>query len=473
MIKLLQLSNWVLFFYFLLSNIFYLALLVTAIFASLRHRRRLSSLRLETLELSPFTPPISILIPAHNEQANVVENVRALLTMDYPSLELIVINDGSTDETLSCLTSAFRLRPANLLYLPQVACEPVRAVYASDADPRLIVLDKQAGGTKADATNAGLNAATAPYVCVIDADSILEKDALLRIMAEVFSDPVRVAGVGGIVRVLNGSVVSEGRVSDIRLPRSPVECIQVVEYLRAFLIGRQAWGRANMLPIISGAFGVFSREAMLQIGGYRPKAIGEDIDLVVRMHRSLLEHRERYRIGFVPEPTCWTQVPQSLGALSRQRARWQKGLLDVLWRNRDMVFKPRYGRFGCVVLPYLWIFELFAPVVEAIGYASILLALMLGVLSTEFFVKFMIFGYAFATMISIGSVVLEEVTYRRYSRWTEVARLLLYCFAEHFPYRQMYMVWRLQGMWQYMRGNVKWEAAERTHFAPAAGGTKN
>jgi cellulose synthase/poly-beta-1,6-N-acetylglucosamine synthase-like glycosyltransferase len=472
MIKLLQLTNWVLFFYFLLSNIFYLALLVTAIFASLRHRRRLSSLRLETLELSPFTPPISILIPAHNEQANVVENVRALLTMDYPSLELIVINDGSTDGTLACLTSAFRLRPANLLYLPQVDCEPVRGVYASDADPRLIVLDKQAGGTKADATNAGLNAATAPYVCVIDADSILEKDALLRIMAEVFSDPVRVAGVGGIVRVLNGSVVSEGRVSDIRLPRSPVECIQVVEYLRAFLIGRQAWGRVNMLPIISGAFGVFSREAMLQIGGYRPKAIGEDIDLVVRMHRSLLERGERYRIGFVPEPTCWTQVPQSLGALSRQRARWQKGLLDVLWRNRTMVFRPRYGRFGCVVLPYLWIFELFAPVVEAIGYASILLALVLGVLSKEFFLQFMIFGYAFATMISIGSVVQEELTYRRYGRWTEVARLLLYCFAEHLPYRQMYMVWRLQGMWQYMRGNVKWEAAERTQFAPA-GGMKN
>jgi cellulose synthase/poly-beta-1,6-N-acetylglucosamine synthase-like glycosyltransferase len=473
MIKLLELSNWILFFYFLLSNIFYLALLITAIFASLRHRRRLSSLRLETLELSPFTPPISILIPAHNEQANIVENVGALLTLDYPSLELIVVNDGSTDETLSCLTSAFRLRPANLLYLPQVDCAPVRAVYASDADPRLIVLDKQAGGTKADATNAGLNAATGPYVCVIDADSILEKDALLRIMAEVFSDPIRVAAVGGIVRVLNGSVVSEGRVSEIRLPRSPVECIQVVEYLRAFLIGRQAWGRANMLPIVSGAFGVFSREAMLQIGGYRSKAIGEDIDLVVRMHRSLLEHREQYRIGFVPEPTCWTQVPRSLGALARQRARWQKGLLDVLWRNRDMVLKPRYGRFGCVVLPYQWIFELFAPVMEAIGYASILLALMLGVLSTEFFVKFMIFGYAFATMISIGSVVLEELTYRRYSRWTEVVRLLLYCFAEHLPYRQMHMIWRLQGMWQYLRGDVKWEAAERTQFAPVAGGTKN
>jgi cellulose synthase/poly-beta-1,6-N-acetylglucosamine synthase-like glycosyltransferase len=256
-------------------------------------------------------------------------------------------------------------------------------------------------------------------------------------------------------------------VSTIRLPHRPVECIQVVEYLRAFLIGRQAWGRFNMLPIISGAFGVFSREAVLQIDGFRAQAIGEDLDLVVRMHRSLLEHGEDYRVGFVPEPTCWTQVPQTLRALGRQRARWQKGLLDVLWRNRDMVFQPRYGRFGCVVLPYLWIFELFSPVVETIGYASILLALALGVLSRQFLLQFMIFGYAFATMLSIGAVVQEEVTYRRYSRWTEVARLLLYCFAEHLPYRQMHMIWRLQGMWQYMRGNVKWEAAERSQFVAA------
>lgn len=468
MIRLLQISNSALFVYFLLSNIFYLALLITAIFASLRHRRRLSSLRLETLELSPFTPPISILIPAHNEETNIVENVRALLTLDYPSLELIVINDGSTDETLSALVKAFRLRQENVLYLPQVRSAPVRAVFASDLDPRLTVLDKDPGGTKADATNAGLNAATAPYVCVIDADSILEKDALLRMMAEVFSDPVRVAAAGGIVRVLNGSEVTDGRVSQVRLPSWPVESIQVVEYLRAFLIGRQAWGRVNMLPIVSGAFGVFRREAMLQIGGYRPEAIGEDIDLVIRMHRSLLEHQEHYRVVFVPEPTCWTQVPHSIGALARQRARWQKGLLDVLWRNRDMVFRPRYGRFGCVILPYLWIFELFAPVVEAIGYATILLALVLGVLSREFFVQILIFGYAFATLISIGAVVQEEVTYRRYGKWSEVARLLAYCFFEHLPYRQMHMVWRLQGMWQYMRGNLKWEAAERSQFVAAS-----
>jgi cellulose synthase/poly-beta-1,6-N-acetylglucosamine synthase-like glycosyltransferase len=222
----------------------------------------------------------------------------------------------------------------------------------------------------------------------------------------------------------------------------------------------------NMLPIISGAFGVFSRDKLLRIGGFRAEAIGEDIDLVVRMHRSLLTQKKPYRMPFIPEPTCWTQVPQSLRALGRQRSRWQKGLLDVLWHNRDMLFRRRFGRFGCVMLPYLWMFELAAPVVELTGLCTVILAACLGVLSTDFMIQFALYGYAFATLISIGSVVQEEISFRRYHRWTDVARLLLYCLVEHFPYRQINMYWRLRGMWQYIRGNVVWEESERTAFAP-------
>ena len=465
MIELLQLSNSALFVYYVLSNLFYLALLITAFVATARHRQRLMSLRLETLELSPFTPPISLLIAAHNEAATIVENVAAVQALDYPSLEIIVINDGSTDDTLALLQSACQLRPANLLYVPQVPSAPVRAIYTSATDDRLLVLDKVGAGTKADAVNAGLNAATSPLVCVIDADSILEKDALLRLMAEVFSDPLGMVAVGGIIRVLNGSCVSQGRVTEIRLSGRPLEVLQVIEYLRAFLIGREGWGDADMLPLISGAFGIFRRDIVLAVGGYRAASIGEDLDLVVRMHRWLLEQRQPYRIGFVPEPTCWTMVPSNLRDLGRQRARWQRGLLDVLWRNRDMLFRRRYGRIGWVMLPYLWLFELAAPVVETIGYCTILLAAVLGVLSQAFLVQFAIFGYAFATLISLGAVVQEEVTFRRYNHWTEVARLLLYCFAEHFPYRQMNMLWRLRGMWQHFRGGLRWEQAERKRFA--------
>jgi len=322
-------------------------------------------------------------------------------------------------------------------------------------------VDKESGGSKADAVNAGLNAATSPYVCVVDADSVLERDALLRIMVPVLADPKRVVGVGGIVRVLNGCEIEGGRVRRVRLPRKSIEVIQVVEYLRAFLIGREAWASANMLMIVSGAFGLFRTDAVRAVGGYRSQAIGEDFDLVARLHRHLREKGEDYQIQFVADPVCWTEVPSDLRSLGRQRARWQKGLLDVLWPNTDMLFRPRYGRVGSLALPYLWLFELVAPLIELLGIVTIALAAWLGVLSHEFFMQFLIFGYAFATVISIGSVLQEELTYKRYNDWKDVARLVSYCFLEHFPYRQLHMIWRLQGLWQYLRGDMAWRPLER------------
>jgi cellulose synthase/poly-beta-1,6-N-acetylglucosamine synthase-like glycosyltransferase len=326
----------------------------------------------------------------------------------------------------------------------------------------LLVIDKDPAGSKADAVNAGLNAATSPYVCVVDADSILEKDSLLRIMAGVFSDPQRIVAAGGIVRVLNGCEVSGGELRQVKLPRKSLEVMQVIEYLRAFLIGREVWAHFNALPIISGAFGIFRTDLVRQVKGFRAHAVGEDFDLVVRLHRRLQEQDKDYHISFVPDPTCWTEVPGDLRSLARQRARWHKGLLDTLWPNRDMLFHRRYGRVGSIILPYMWVFEFFAPVIELMGYSTIILALALGQLGRQFFVLFLIFGYAFATLISIGSVLLEEMTYRRYGDWREVARLLLYCLFEHFPYRQMTLIWRLQGIWQYLRGDLRWREMKRT-----------
>jgi cellulose synthase/poly-beta-1,6-N-acetylglucosamine synthase-like glycosyltransferase len=322
-------------------------------------------------------------------------------------------------------------------------------------------VDKEPAGSKADAVNAGLNAATSPYVCVVDGDSVLERDALLRIMVPILADPEHVVAAGGIVRVLNGCEIEAGRVRRVRLAKKSIEVIQVVEYLRAFLIGREAWARGNMLMIVSGAFGVFRTDLVRAVGGYRPAAIGEDFDLVARLHRRLLEKDADYRIEFVPDPVCWTEVPSDIRSLARQRARWHKGLLDVLWPNRDMLFRPRYGRIGCLALPYLWLFELLAPVIELGGFVTVLLAAVFGVLSWAFFLQFLLFGYGFATVISIGSVLQEELTYKRYNDWQDVARLVSYCFLEHFPYRQMHMIWRLQGLWQYLRGDMLWRPLKR------------
>jgi cellulose synthase/poly-beta-1,6-N-acetylglucosamine synthase-like glycosyltransferase len=460
----LHASNMTLFIYYVLSNLAYLSLLILAIYSSVRHQQQLSIFRVERIKRSPLAPPVSLLVPAHNEELNIIESVESLLTLDYPELEVIVVNDGSQDGTLDILKRRFQLLETDVLYIPEVASKPVRGVYMSQIEPRLLVVDKESGGSKADAINAALNAASSPYVCVVDADSILEKDALLRIMMPILQDPVRVVAAGGIVRVLNGSRIEAGRMKEVLLPRRPLEVIQVVEYLRAFLVGREGWACLNMLMIISGAFGIFRRDLVRRVGGYRASAIGEDIDLVTRLHRHLRECGADYEVSFVPDPVCWTEAPQDVRSLGRQRARWQKGLLDVLWANRDMLFRRRYGRLGFIALPYLWIFELLAPPIELFGYATIFIAAVLGVLSREFFVQFLIFGYAFATMISIGSVLLEEVTYKRYNDWKDMVRLVCYCFLEHFPYRQIHLVWRLQGMWQYFRGDHQWKPLQRIGF---------
>jgi cellulose synthase/poly-beta-1,6-N-acetylglucosamine synthase-like glycosyltransferase len=461
MIRLLDISNHTLFWYYLASNLSYLVMLIVALKTSAAHQRRLRSHRLEWFKESPLAPPITIIAPAHNEENSIRVAVRNLLDLDYPQLEVIVVNDGSEDRTLDEMRDEFRLRPVRAVYIPEAKSAPVRGLYRSEANASLLVVDKEPGGSKADAVNAGLNAATSPYVCIVDADSVLERDALLRIMVPIMADPKRVVAVGGIIRVLNGSEIEGGHLKRVRLPRKSIEVIQVIEYLRAFLIGREAWGQGNMLTIISGAFGVFRTDLVRAVGGYRPQAIGEDFDLVARLHRYLLEKRVDYRIQFVPDPMCWTEVPSDLKSLGRQRARWQKGLLDVLWPNWDMLFRPRYGRIGCFALPYLWLFELFAPVVEIVGIMTIILAACLGVLSREFALQFLIFGYAFATVISIGSVLQEEITYKRYNDWQDVIRLVSYCFLEHFPYRQLHMFWRLQGLWQYLRGDLVWKPMKR------------
>jgi cellulose synthase/poly-beta-1,6-N-acetylglucosamine synthase-like glycosyltransferase len=461
MIHFLDWANHALFYYYLVSNLAYLTMLVIALRTSAAHLRHLESVRFDWIKGSPMVPPITLLVPAHNEEQFICTAVRNLLDLDYPELEVIVINDGSADKTLQMMQKEFCLRLVRAVYIPQVMSAAVRGLYRSDFDVRLLVVDKEPAGSKADAVNAGLNAATSPYVCVVDADSVLERDALLRIMVPVLTDPNRVVAAGGIVRVLNGSEIEAGRIRRVRLASKSIEVIQVVEYLRAFLIGREAWARGNMLMIVSGAFGVFRTDLVRAVGGYRSSAIGEDFDLVARLHRHLLDKGADYRIEFVPDPVCWTEVPSDLRSLARQRARWQKGLLDVLWPNRDMLFRPRYGRVGSLALPYLWLFELLAPVIEVTGFATVLLAALFGALSWTFFLQFVLFGYGFATVISIGSVLQEELTYKRYNDWQDVARLVSYCFLEHFPYRQLHVMWRLQGLWQYFRGDMAWRPLKR------------
>lgn len=461
--NILDIGIFLLFWYYVIASASYLVLFAISFFARPSHLFRLSSVRLSSLKNSPFLAPVSIIVPARNEELTIVESVRALLDLDYPELEIIVVNDGSTDATLAALAQAYDLRGSTVLYVDEVKCGHVKGFYLSRREPRLAVVDKESKRSKADAINAGLNAATGAYVCIVDADSILEKDALLRLMAAVYTDTTNVVAAGGIVRVLNGCTVNKGTIQRVLLPHRGIEMLQVIEYLRAFLIGRDAWAKLDMLPIISGAFGLFNTKVLRQIGGLNTKAMGEDLDLVVRIHRAMLASGTKYRIAFVPDPTCWTEVPTDLRSLASQRSRWHRGLLEVLWRYRDMLFRPKYGRIGSVLMPYLWLFEALSPFAELIGLLSLLLAAVGPHANRSFLLEVLLVGYGFSVLVSIGSIVLEEMTYRRYQSTKEVATLIAYSFLD-FPFHQLHLWWRMKGTWQFLRGTGEWTSLKRERF---------
>ncbi|MEJ0065041.1 MAG: glycosyltransferase family 2 protein [Caulobacteraceae bacterium] len=316
-------------------------------------------------------PPIALLAPAYNEALTVVESVRSLLSIRYPDFEIVVINDGSIDQTLQILIDTFQLELTQSRdYDLVVEHRPIRGLYVTRLHPRLLVIDKENGG-KADALNAGINLATAPVVCSMDADSVLEPDSLLRAVQPFLEDPQRVIAVGGTIRVANGCDIADGRIVKIGAPRNLLALMQTVEYLRAFLMARLAWSQIDALTIISGAFGLFRRQAVLEVGGYAHGTVGEDMELVVRLHRHFRDAKKPYRIAFVPEPVCWTEAPESLKVLSRQRARWHRGALETFGRHRAMAFNPKYGAVGMVGFGWIVLSDVIGPPTEMLGYVLI------------------------------------------------------------------------------------------------------
>ncbi|HXE74027.1 MAG TPA: glycosyltransferase [Candidatus Xenobia bacterium] len=454
-------------YYYAVLCVIYLALFALALLDSLRHQQWIHTLPLDRLATSPLAPPVSVLVPARNEAAGIVQSVESLLGLKYPDFEVVVINDGSSDATLKRLQEAFGLIRIDFSYHARIPTARVRDVFASPTHPRLLVCDKLPGG-KADALNAGLNLARGAYFCTVDADAVLDRDALLRVMLPVYNDRTVVAS-GGVVRLANGSVFANGRLQEARLPRSPLELLQVVEYLRAFLWGRQGWSALGGLLIISGAFGIFRRELVLEIGGFRTRTVGEDMDLVVRLHRRLRQRGKPYVVRFVPDPICWTEAPASLRQLSCQRRRWQQGLGQSLWHSRDLLFSRRGGRIGWFIFPYQIVFEFFGPLIETLGLISVAASAALGLLNQEYFFRLFLFAYLFGTFISMAAVYLEDLSYHRYRRASEVARLLLISLFDYFPYRLLINLFRIQGMFDFFRQRARWGELARRGFTEPQG----
>jgi cellulose synthase/poly-beta-1,6-N-acetylglucosamine synthase-like glycosyltransferase len=444
-----------------LSYIGFTAMAWRSITAHLRARRYAGTG--ETLA-SPLTPPVSVLLPAHNEEAGIVESVHSLLSLRYPEHEVVVVNDGSNDGTVPALVEEFDMVPVSKALRESLTTERVRATYVSRRDPQLCLIDKENGG-KSDALNAGLNAARYPYVCAVDADAILEEDALLRVAKPVIDDPELVVAAGGIVRIANGCTVDAGQVLEVRLPRSRVATFQVIEYFRGFLVGRMGWSELRSLLIVSGAFGLFKRSVVELAGGYRTDTVGEDVELVVRMHRVLRERGDDYRIAFVPDPVCWTEAPESLRLLSRQRRRWQRGLAQTLWRHRGMFGRPRYGPVGLVALPYFLFVELIGPIVQVSSFVVIPVACAFGLMDPAILAAFAVVSILLGVLLSVAALALEEFSFHRHRRAREAIRLLLYAVLENFGYRQLTEWWRLVGNWDFIRRKQGWGEMKRHGFA--------
>jgi cellulose synthase/poly-beta-1,6-N-acetylglucosamine synthase-like glycosyltransferase len=412
-------------------------------------------------------PPIALIVPAYNEELNVVESVKSMLSLEYPNSEVIVVNDGSKDNTLQYLVDAFQLRKIHRPYEDSLVHKPIRGIYASPVTERLFVVDKENGG-KADAQNAGVNVCRAPIFCAMDGDSILEPDALIRAAQPFIDDPVRTIAVGGTIRIANGSRVESGRVTEVHLPTRLLPLFQVVEYLRAFLMARLAWSRINTLMLISGAFGLFRRAEVVAVGGFTTGSMGEDLDLVIKLHRHMIDGGRKYRIEYIPEPVCWTEAPETFKVLARQRSRWQRGALECFFRYRHMLFNPRYGRVGFLGFGQMLIVDVFGPIAEVLGYVLMPMFWLLGVLSLEHFLAFSALIFTYGVAVSVCSLILEEAELQRFPRARDLAILTAAAVIENFGYRQLNNLWRIKGYWQYLRADQNWGEMTRMGLSGAS-----
>lgn len=454
----------VVFTYFLLINTSYLVLVVLAAGGFRRHMREKETRR--DLTAGEMAPGVSVIVPAYNEETLIVTSVRALLALRYPQHEVVVVDDGSTDGMLAALVEAFDLVPLPARATGEI---PIRAQVTGTLVPRnghtrLLVVTKTNSG-RSEAINTGINAAREPIIAIIDADSILEPDALVRVTQPFIDDPNRVVGAGGTVRAVNGSTVTAGRLVRLQMPRSWLARAQVMEYLRSFLIGRTGWASIGTLLLISGAFGVYRRDVVIAAGGLDPDSIGEDFELCLRVHRMMRDAGREYRMVFVPEPVCWTEVPSTTTVLRRQRSRWHRGLWETLWAYRGMLFRRRYGRVGWLGLPYYWAFELFAPVLEVVGLVVVPLGLLFGAVNVKYALLLLAVSYGYAVVVTFAAMSVEEWAFHRYDRWRDLVVAVAATVFENVGYRQMTVWWRLEGWWASLRGRQQvWGVMTRAGF---------
>lgn len=414
--------------------------------------------RVSEMLSSQTSPPVSIVIPAYNEAAGIVDSVRSMSIVGYPRFEIVVVNDGSADETLKVLVEAFHLEKVRIPYRPDIPTAAVRAVYRGHGAVDITVIDKENGG-RADALNAGINAARYPYALCTDADVILDAGCLVGAMRRVVEDRERTIAVGGNIRPLNGSRVELGHLIRAGVPKRLVARMQVLEYLRTFLASRPAWSAMDALPLVSGAFGVWKRSAIIAVGGFTSGHMGEDMDLTMRLHRHHIDEEIPYRIVYEPSAVIWTEVPDTFRVLKRQRVRWHRGLMTAVRDFMPMTFNPKYGKVGMVTWAAMFLFEYLAPIIEFAGWFTIPAAYLLGALNTTSFVILLALAFGVGLLNSLVALLLDE-SYGYFNSRADTARLIVMALIENFGMRQLTVAWRIRAIFGGKRTHA-WGNMER------------
>jgi cellulose synthase/poly-beta-1,6-N-acetylglucosamine synthase-like glycosyltransferase len=463
--QILEAANVTFLVYFALANAIYTVLMLISLYSVTMQSRAAKTREFDALTRSPVTPPIAMIVPAYNEQSVITETVNSLLNTEYPEKEIIVVDDGSTDATLERLVRRFSLVRMDLIYRQRLVTDEPIAMYRSTVHPELTVIAAQHRG-KPHALNTGINVSRSPYFCTVDADSVLERDALLRLMAGVLESPINTVVSGGVVRISNGCRIEGGKITEIGLPHTWVERCQAVEYIRTFMFGRAGWSALGATFVAAGAFCLFHTESVVLAEGFSADTVTEDIDMVAMLRRVLTERGWPYRVAFTSDPVCWTEAPKTVGMLARQRRRWQLGLVQTVNKHAGMFFNPRYGSVGMVGMPFHAILEGIGSVIEALGTLMIPLAYAVGLLPLSTFLLFLVLAVGYGTMLSLGSVMLEELTLRRYPKLRQVMGLMAYAVIENLGYRQMITMFRAQGVLRYLLGQRKWEVVEHSGVHP-------
>ena len=443
----------------------YLLLGIASAVALRRYLRKNSYVNYNSLVLSPLSPRVSIIAPAFNESKSIIDNIRTILSLYYNNFEVIVVNDGSTDDTFNLIKETYELVKVNYYFDYRIPCEKIRGVYKSKnpSYTRLMVIDKNNGG-KADSLNAGINISRSPLVVTIDSDSVIEPDSILKLVKPFLEEKDRKeVGTGGVLRIVNSCDTEGGFIREIHLPEKILPRLQVLEYTRSFLMGRMAWSQLDGLMLISGAMGMFDRETVIKSGGYSTNTVGEDMELFLRMRRYMADNNKRYEVTYIPDPLCWTEVPSDMKSLRKQRTRWTRGLAESLWTHRKIFMNRKYKRLGTLGYPYWLFFEWMAPLIAFGGIVYTVYLAIAGLLNLPFFLLLFAFIYTFSISLSIWAVLFEEITFHKYRRKIDVLRLIGVAFIEPFVY-PMHAFFAFRGNIEFLLKKKGWGKAIRSGF---------